>query len=100
MAELRGGQKRREENWVGGVRSTIRASLALFGAGAGPGQVDGSSSLGLAPSPAGGVAGGGRSGEVKKKRRRGLSGRERREGEKEKLRENKKIISLCNKFLL
>ena len=41
----------------------------------------------LTPSPVGGVAGGGRSGEVKKKRRKWLPGRERRKGKREKLRQ-------------
>ena len=70
-----------------GFSRQLCASRAPFVTGVGPEQLNSRPSLLLTPLPVGGVAEGGRSGEVKKKRRKGLSGRERREGEREKLRE-------------
>ena len=57
MVERWGGRKRGEGGWVDGFRSRIRTPLELFGAGARPGQLDSSSSLGLAPSSVGDLAG-------------------------------------------
>ena len=56
-----------------GFSRQLCASRAPFVTGVGPEQLNSRPSLLLTPLPVGGVAGGGRSGEVKKKRRKWLS---------------------------
>ena len=56
-----------------GFSQQLCASRAPFVTGVGPEQLNSRPSLLLTPLPVGGVAGGGRSGEVKKKRKKWLS---------------------------